>query len=125
MKRRIFTLFLIIFYASLLSQTGPAGVGTSNTNVLWLKANAGTTSTVNATAISTWSDQSGNGVHVSQSTAAQQPSFATNVLNGFPGIQFDNNSGNTVADRLHAADNPILDNTPGYSFFNVVKMVNK
>ena len=122
MKRRIFTLFLIIFYASLLSQTGPAGVGTSNTNVLWLKANAGTTSTVNATALSTWSDQSGNGVHVSQSTAAQQPSFATNVLNGFPGIQFDNNSGNTVADRLHAADNPILDNTPGYSFFNVVKM---
>lgn len=122
MKRPIFTSFLIIICASLWSQTGPAGVGTSNTNVLWLKANAGTTSTVNATAISTWSDQSGNGVHVSQSTAAQQPSFATNVLNGFPGIQFDNNSGNTLADRLHAVDNPILDNTPGYSFFNVVKM---
>jgi len=124
MYRVFVTSLLLIVFSGVNSQTGPAGVGSSATNVLWLKANAGTTSTVNATAISTWSDQSGNNLHVSQSTAAQQPSFSTNVLNGFPGILFDNNSGSTVADRLHAVDNPIIDNTPGYSFFNVVKMNN-
>lgn len=122
MNRLVLTLFLLVLYASVWSQTGPAGVGTSATNVLWLKADAGTTSTVNATPISAWNDQSGNGINASQTAAAQQPSYATNVLNGFPGIQFDNNSGNTVADRMISPDSPILDNTSGYSFFNVVKM---
>jgi len=124
MRAKAICIFFLTLFYTLDSQTGPAGVGTSNTNVLWLKANAGTSSTVNATAISSWNDQSGNGINVSQATAAQQPSYATNVLNGLPGIQFDNNSGSTVADRMHATDNPSLDNTSGYSFFNVVKMNN-
>lgn len=120
--RRFFVSLLIVFQLCAISQTGPAGVGAPSVNVLWLKADAGTSSVINGAAVSTWSDQSGNGIHVSQSVAAQQPSFATNVLNGFPGLQFDNVSGNTNADRMIAPDDYRLDNTSGYSFFNVVKM---
>lgn len=119
-------IFLLFFCVSLnlLSQTGPAGVGSSATNVFWLKADKGTSSTVNATPISYWNDQSGNTVNVTQTVTAQQPSFATNVLNGFPGIEFDNTSGSAQADRMYAPDNAILDNTPGYSFFTTIKMNN-
>lgn len=119
--------FVILCLSTLLihrAQTGPGGVGTSSTNVLWLKADKGTSSSTNGTAISYWNDQSGNGINVTQTTSAQQPTYNTNVLNNFPGIQFDNTTGNTVADRMHAADNTALDNTSGYSFFNVVKMNN-
>lgn len=112
----------LLFFVSAFPQTGPAGVGSPNTNVFWVKADRGTSSTAHNTPISSWNDQSGNGIHVSQSTAVQQPSFAVNVLNGFPGIQFDNNNAAGQNDFLLAADNPKLDNTAGYSFFTVSKM---
>lgn len=108
----------------LTSQTGPAGVGSSTNNVLWLKAGSGTSSTINNTRISSWNDQSGNGINVTQTVAAQQPSFATNVLNGMPAIQFDNVNGAGVNDKMIGPDSPILDNTSGYSFFNVVRPQN-
>lgn len=118
------TLACILFSSLLQSQTGPAGVGSSNTNVLWLKADKGTSATTNSTAISSWNDQSGNGINVTQTVSVQQPSFATNVLNGNPGILFDNDAGTgpNKNDFLSAPDNPKLDNTPGYSFFTVTKM---
>lgn len=122
MKNWLLFLLSAVFLNSALSQTGPAGVGTPNTNVFWVKADKGTSSTTNNTAISSWNDQSGNGIHVSQTTAVQQPSFATNVMNGFPAIVFDNNSTAGQNDYLTAPDNPKLDNTPGYSFFTVTKM---
>lgn len=112
----------LLFSVSAFPQTGPAGVGSPNTNVFWVKADKGTSSTTNNTPISSWNDQSGNGIHVSQSTAVQQPSFATNVMNGFPAIAFDNNSSSGQNDYLTAPDNPKLDNTPGYSFFTTTRM---
>ena len=122
MKNWLLFFLSAVFLNSALSQTGPAGVGTPNTNVFWVKADKGTSSTTNNTAISSWNDQSGNGIHVSQTTAVQQPSFATNVMNGFPAIVFDNNSTAGQNDYLTAPDNPKLDNTPGYSFFTATKM---
>lgn len=104
------------------SQTGPAGVGSSSSNVLWLKADAGTSSTINNVRLSSWNDQSGNGINVTQTVAVQQPSFATSVINGMPAIQFDNVS--TTNDKMIGADSPILDNTSGYSFFNVIRPQN-
>lgn len=98
--------FLAIFLMALslpvflFSQTGPAGVGTSATNVFWLKADAGTSSSVNATPISSWNDASGNGLNVAQTVAVQQPSFAANVINGFPAIQFDNNGASGQNDKM-------------------------
>ncbi|MBI3519616.1 MAG: T9SS type A sorting domain-containing protein [Bacteroidetes bacterium] len=121
MKRfSILTTFLVLRIV-LTAQTGPAGIGTSSTNVLWLKADAGTSSTTNGTAISAWNDQSGNSINVTQTVSVKQPSFATNVFNGFPAINFDNIKTNN--DKLTAADSPLLDNTSGYTFFTVTRPV--
>ncbi|HEY1040075.1 MAG TPA: LamG-like jellyroll fold domain-containing protein, partial [Bacteroidia bacterium] len=108
----------------LFSQSGPAGVGTSTHNVLWLKANAGTSTTTDGAAISSWNDQSGNGVNVSQSTAAQRPTYKSSLMNGMPAIEFDNSTTAGQNDYLTAPDNAILDNTAGYTTFSVLRMKN-
>jgi hypothetical protein len=107
---------------SSLGQTGPAGVGSPATNVLWLKADAGTSTSTNGSPLASWTDQSGNGVVLSQSNAAQQPQFLSSFMNGFPAIEFDNNSSAGQNDYLITPDNPIFDNTNGYSFFTVTRM---
>ncbi len=109
-------------YCTSHGQTGPAGVGTSNKNVFWLKADKGTSTTTNSTSISFWNDQSGNAINVTQTIATQQPSFCLNVMNGFPAIQFDNVS--TTNDKLLGPDSPSLDSTTGYSFFMVSRPQN-
>lgn len=122
MMKNVLTILGILISAFSFSQTGPAGVGSSSNNVFWLKADAGTSSTTNNTRISSWSDQSGNGINMTQTVAVQQPSFATSVINGMPAIQFDNVS--TTNDKMISSDSPILDNTSGYSFFNVIRPQN-
>nr|WP_294861699.1 T9SS type A sorting domain-containing protein [uncultured Fluviicola sp.] len=107
---------------SSFGQTGPAGVGTSATNVLWLKADAGTSASTNGSPISSWTDQSGNGIVLNQNSAIQQPLFVSSLMNGFPAIEFDNNNGTGQNDFFSAPDNPIFDNTNGYSFFTVTRM---
>ncbi|WP_341900697.1 T9SS type A sorting domain-containing protein [Fluviicola taffensis] len=107
---------------SSLGQTGPAGVGTSATNVLWLKADAGTSTSTNGSPVASWNDQSGNGVILNQGTTAQQPQFVSSLMNGFPALEFDNNSSSGQNDYLITPDNPIFDNTNGYSFFTVTRM---
>lgn len=116
------TLFVTITVFSSFGQSGPAGVGTSATNVLWLKADAGTSTSTNGSPVSSWNDQSGNGVVLSQSTAIQQPLYVSSLINGFPAIEFDNNNGTGQNDFFSAPDNPIFDNTNGYSFFTVTRM---
>jgi len=107
------------FALSFFSQTGPAGVGNSINNVFWIKADAGTSTTVAGAPLTTWNDQSGNGINVSQSTVVQQPLFQPAIINGFPAIQFDNNSAAGQNDKLVGPDSPILDNTAGYTFFTI------
>lgn len=120
---RLFVLAVAVFYPVwLCAQTGPAGVGTSATNVLWLKANAGTSTTTNGAPVATWNDQSGNGMVFSQSSANQQPLFEAGLINGFPAINFDNNASSGQNDFLISPDNALLDNTGGYSFFTVTRM---
>jgi hypothetical protein len=106
MVKSVLTILGVFISAYLFSQTGPAGVGSSTNNVLWLKAGAGTSSTTNNTPISAWNDQSGNGINVTQTVSAQQPSFATNVINGMPAIQFDNVNGAGVNDKMLGPDSP-------------------
>lgn len=62
--------------------------------VLWLDANQ-IAGIVSGTSISAWTDQSGQANHVTQASAASQPVFVTNVLNGKPAVQF--NGGQTLA----------------------------
>jgi hypothetical protein len=116
---------LLAFNHSLLAQTGPAGVGNSTSNVLWLKADAGTNTTTNGANVSAWNDQSGNGINVSQTTTNQQPLYQSGsgtFLNNRPSILFDNVS--TTNDYLTAPDSPLLDNTSGLSFFTVTRPLN-
>lgn len=116
------TLLVNLFVLHSFGQSGPAGVGTSATNVLWLKADAGTSTSTNGSPVASWTDQSGNGVVLSQSSAIQQPLYVSSLMNGFPAIEFDNNNGTGQNDFFSAPDNPIFDNTNGYSFFTVTRM---
>ncbi len=123
-NRPTFLLLFLIIFVTGVSQTGPAGIGISANNVLWLKANAGTSSTTNSTAISFWNDQSGNSLNVTQTVSAQQPSIVTNFMNGYPSILFDNNSTANQNDKLIGPDSPLLDNTSAYTFFTVTRPQN-
>jgi hypothetical protein len=119
MKITLHLYFLLFILNSMNSQTGPGGVGNSNNNPLWLRADVGTSSTINGAPISSWLDQSGNNINVTQTVAVQQPSYTANLINGNPAIRFDNTS--TTNDKLFAPDSPKLDNTSGYTFFTVVR----
>ena len=115
--------FLIVFAcAQSLGQTGPGGVGSSTNNALWLKANAGPSAVVNGAPISTWNDASGNANHVSQTVAAQQPTYVSSLMNGYPAVLFDNNNTGGQNDHLFGADNSNLDNTNGLTIFTVTRM---
>lgn len=76
------------------ASTGPGGVGTMDGTSeleLWLDANQGTSTTTDGANITQWDDQSGNSIHVTQGTAANQPTFendVSNAINGFPVIRF-------------------------------------
>ena len=56
---------------------------------LWLDADDASTITLNGTDVAAWADKSGNGYDVSQGTAANQPAYVTNALNGKPVIRTD------------------------------------
>ena len=51
---------------------------------LWLDAADASTVILNGSTVSQWIDKSGNGRHVSQATAADQPIYTLNGLNGLP-----------------------------------------
>lgn len=62
---------------------------------LWLKSDTGVLNSSDAAAsngqgVKTWQDQSGNGYHLSQSTAGLRPIYTTaTTFNGYPLISFD------------------------------------
>ena len=94
-------LFLVLFSISTINfvfAQSPGGV--SSSLMLWLKANAGTSTTSNNAAISQWSDQSGNNRHATQSTASQQAIYKNNYS--------DNMNFNSVVDFTASAYNSFL-----------------
>jgi hypothetical protein len=78
----------------LAAQSGPAGVGSSANNVLWLGADhavfsdAGVTPATGGGNVWQWSDRSGNGRHALQPTIGNQPNFIAGALNGKPVMRF-------------------------------------
>jgi hypothetical protein len=54
---------------------------------LWLDAADATTFTLNGSTVASWRDKSGNGYSVGQSTASNQPTYTTGLLNGLAGVQ--------------------------------------
>ena len=97
MNKYLFLIPFLVIQTAFFSQTGPAGVGASSSNVLWLKAdvgtfsNAGTTASTAGGTVQQWNDQSGNSKHAIQLTAGFKPTWQTNIFNGLPAIRFDGN----------------------------------
>lgn len=102
---------------SAMAQTGPGGVGDLTSNRFWYDANR--IGQANNTALATWINNGGNTQTADQATAANQPLFLTNQINGFPTVRFDG-----VNDYLDIASNTDLDNGGPYTlrtFFLVVR----
>lgn len=70
---------------------GPGGIGVNL--AVWLRADAGTNTTVNNAAVTSWDDQSGNNRTHTQATVAKQPRYAgvgsSYLMNYNPAIRFD------------------------------------
>lgn len=69
-------LSLLVCYSGNIRAQSPGGV--SSNLRLWLKGNAGTSTTTNNVAMSSWQDQSGNGRNATQSTTSEKPIFRNN-----------------------------------------------
>lgn len=82
---RFCSLVILIFVLVIVST---AQVPTSNLK-LHLKADAGTSTTSNGVALSSWVDQSGNGNDASQSSGGAQPTYVSSSINGLPAIRFN------------------------------------
>ncbi|WP_208503970.1 hypothetical protein [Roseivirga sp. E12] len=88
------------------STCGPAGV-TDNLG-LWLKADAGTNTTVNAADVTSWADQSGNArnaAEVNQGGTPQEPTYQTSAINFNPTVRFTD-PGTTSNSYLETSSNP-------------------
>lgn len=55
---------------------------------LWVEADAGTSTTTDGAAVSTWNDQSGNDRHITGS-GSTRPVYKADILNGKPVLRFD------------------------------------
>lgn len=67
---------------------------------LWLKADAGTSTTVDGAAISQWNDQSGNANHATQGGGTAQPIYKAAIVNGLPVVRFDRSNDELVVSAL-------------------------
>lgn len=110
------TLFLLGLSAQ--AQVGPGGVGDFTQNGLWLKADV--ISAPTGSAVSRWEDVSGHGNDAIQGDGLRQPIYQeTSGLNGQPVVRLDG-----VDDEMVIADNAMLDNTNGLSYFAVIRPSN-
>ncbi len=118
--RALISCVVLLGASPLFAQTGPAGVGNATTNVLWLKADAGTSTVTSGVSVSSWSDASGNSNNAVQATSTKQPFYASVVMNGMPGLFFDN-SVSANNDEMTIPDNANLDNTNGLTILTVTR----
>ena len=65
----------------------PAALGSSL--ALWLDAADASTITLNGSTVSQWNDKSGNGRNATQATAANQPTYIANSINGKSALDWD------------------------------------
>jgi probable HAF family extracellular repeat protein len=77
--------------ANATTLTGGAGLPTASLR-LWLKADTGVVRQGTNNSVAYWFDQSGRYNDARQQTAANQPQWVDNVMNGRPVVRFDANS---------------------------------
>lgn len=61
----------------------------SQTQTLWLRADAGTSCNTNGCSVSSWADQSGLGRNATQGTVGNQPIYLNGMVNFNPVVNFD------------------------------------
>ena len=88
--KKYYTLLISLIIYTISNAQSPGGFGTTNMN-LWVKADAGTSSTTNSASLSNWTDQSGSGNDGTQ-TGTLQPTYQTVSTNYNPGIDIVGNS---------------------------------
>ncbi|MCV9385026.1 T9SS type A sorting domain-containing protein [Reichenbachiella ulvae] len=118
-KTTLFNLFLILAVFSVNAQN-PGGIGDTEL-VLWLKADAGTSTTIDGTELDTWTDQSPTGTSATNNGTPEYRNNTTDNLNFNPVVDFINPDGDyftTTATSLLGAGNAytkivvtIIDNT--------------
>ena len=111
----VFSLQMGLLALDARAQSGPGGIGTTDGTsslVLWLRANAGVTTS--GSDVTDWADQSGYGHDAFQATSSRQPTFVASGMNGEPVIQFDG-----TAKWLTISDADSLDDTEGLTMFVV------
>jgi hypothetical protein len=80
-------LILLLFSNYSYTQTGPAGVGNSSNNIIWLDAHA--LGFPDGSPIALWNDQSDNGNNFSQAASSQRPLYNLSGISGIPSLSFD------------------------------------
>lgn len=118
-KTTLFNLFLILAVFSVNAQN-PGGIGDTEL-VLWLKADAGTSTTIDGTELDTWTDQSPTGTSTTNNGTPEYRNNITDNFNFNPVVDFINPDGDyftTAATSLLGAGNAytkivvtIIDNT--------------
>ncbi len=98
------------------AQTGPGGVGTNVTAPFWLDAH--TMGGSNGSAVTTWTDYSGNGNDATEADPTDQPFYITNSVNGRNAIDFQGSQ------CLTAGAESQLDNLTKFKFFCVADVDN-
>ncbi|TQV86853.1 invasin domain 3-containing protein [Aliikangiella coralliicola] len=102
--------------------SAPGGV--INNLSMWLKADAGTSTTVEGSNISSWNDQSGGAVNATQGTASNQPYYTLNAsvaTNFNPAVEFRGDNEGSI-DYLEFTGNlPNLDSNANYTIFTMVR----
>lgn len=116
--RSLLLLSALSLTGMVLAQTGPGGIGDAATNILWLDASFGVTTS--GSGISGWADRSGNNNHAAQANVLLQPNVYNSSMNGYPTVEFDNDQ--TNYDHLVVPDNATLEGMPGLTGFVVYRL---
>lgn len=104
--KNLYLIPLVLSFSFLNAQSGPAGVGNSTTNELWLVvdthcySNSGTTKATNNTLTQQWNDISGNNHHASELINANKPLYLSNQINGFSALRFNGTSSRILSTGL-------------------------
>lgn len=104
---------MLLFMATnyTISQTGPAGVGSSTDNKVWLDAHS--LGFPDGSSVASWADLSGNGSNFTQGASIRQPIYNTSGIGSRPSLTFDG-----VNDVM--VSGPLADmETPNITYFIV------
>jgi len=80
-------LLCLLSIGILLRTQAQAPGGVSTGLQVWYKADAGTSSTVDAAFLDTWNDSSPNGKNATQTVVASRPQYYSNIINGNPAVR--------------------------------------